>query len=255
MGFAVLCCTKRAGEARAPEALTAPSRPSSGTSEKARMPHSSKLKGRQASRTRQAASARAERSRLRRRTTDAGQRTMPASTLSKPSMENARAIGAFINGKRWPPPWKWSCPRSGTADDGQIGVGTDEPPRVGVREIEQPRDGAVIDGHGAVLARRYDEVLREVAVGREPPGPGLAAEGDLGHGRARAPQVRRAVLPRRLPAQVAGRRDRGSPFPRVALHRCRRSLAFPSGRRLKRRATEGCPRCSGDVPRIFLRFD
>ena len=79
--------------------------------EKARMPHSSKLKGRQASRTRQAASARAERSRLRRRTTDAGQRTIPAFTPSKPSMENARAIGASISGKRWLPPWKWSWPR------------------------------------------------------------------------------------------------------------------------------------------------
>ena len=142
--------------------------------------------------------------------------------------------------------------QKGAADDGQIGVGADEPLRIGVREIEQPRDGVVTDGHGAVLVGRHDEMLGEVAVGREPPGPRLVAKENLGHGRARAPQTREAVLPRRFPAQVAGRRGGERPLSRVALHRGHRSLAFPSRDRRKRRTTEGCPRRSGDVPRILL---
>ena len=110
--------------------------------------------------------------------------------------------------------------QKGAPDDGQIGIGSDEPPRVGVREIEQPRDGAVAHGHGAMHTGRHDEVLGKVAVRREPPGPGLAAELHLGDGRARSPQMRRDVLPRRLPAQVAG--------------------------------SDIAAICSGDIPRILL---
>ena len=49
--------------------------------------------------------------------------------------------------------------QKGAPDDGQIGIGADEPLRIGVREIEQPRDG-VVAHDGAVLVGRHDEGAR-----------------------------------------------------------------------------------------------
>ncbi len=68
--------------------------------------------------------------------------------------------------------------QNGAADDGEVGVGSDEIVRDGVDEIEQTAEGRSVDMHGAMMGAHGDAVLVKVRVWGVLQPPTLTAERD-----------------------------------------------------------------------------